>query len=112
MERSQVGVFLAYAQGNTWSWVDGELFLSEKWFSANYASKRQKAQVPTERRFQKKTELGWQTIQRAQAADIPFVAVTFDSGYGQDAWMRDQCQSAGLEYYADVKGGGYAYLLA
>ena len=43
VERSQVGVFVAYAQGNTWSWVDGELYLSEKWFGADYASKRQKA---------------------------------------------------------------------
>jgi len=42
---------------------------------------------------------------------IPFVVVTFDSGYGQDAWMRDQCQSAGLEYYADVKGDMRVYSL-
>ena len=48
-------------------------------------------------------------IQRVQAVGIPFVAVTFDSGYGQDAWMRDQCQSAGLEYYADVKGDMRVY---
>jgi len=109
VERSQVGVFIAYAQGNTWSWVDGELFLSEKWFTKAYAAKRQKAEIPSQRRYQKKTELGWQMIQRAQAAGIPFVAVTFDSGYGQDAWMRDQCQAAGLEYYADVKGDMRVY---
>lgn len=109
VERSQVGVFAAYAQGNTWSWVDGELFLSEKWFTKAYAAKRQKAEIPSERRYQKKTELGWQMIQRAQAAGISFVAVTFDSGYGQDTWMRDQCQAAGLEYYADVKGDTRVY---
>jgi SRSO17 transposase len=109
VERSQVGVFAAYAQGNTWSWVDGELFLSEKWFRADYASKRQKAEVPAERRYQKKAELGWQMIQRAQAVGIPFVAVTFDSLYGQDSWMRDQCQAAGLEYYADVKADMRVY---
>ena len=109
VERSQVGVFVAYAQGNTWSWVDGELFLSEKWFAADYAAKRQKAEVPAERRYQKKAELGWQMIQRARAAGIPFVAVTFDSLYGQDSWMRDQCQAASLEYYADVKGGMRVY---
>lgn len=110
VERSQVGVFLAYAQGNTWSWVDGELFLSEKWFRADYAQRRRKAQVPEERTYQQKAALGWQMIQRAQAAAIPFVAVTFDSLYGQDSWMRDQCQIAGLEYYADVKSTTQVYL--
>jgi SRSO17 transposase len=110
VERSQVGVFLAYAQGNTWSWVDGELFLGEKWFRAEDAQRRRKAEVPVERTYQPKTELGWQMIQRAQAAGIPFVAVTFDSLYGQDSWMRDQCQAAGLEYYADVRSNIQVYL--
>lgn len=110
VERSQVGVFLAYAQGNTWSWVDGELFLAEKWFSPAYSQRRQKADVPPERSYQQKAELGWHMIQRAQAAAIPFVAVTFDSLYGQDSWMRDQCQAAGLEYYADVKSTAQVYL--
>jgi SRSO17 transposase len=110
VERAQVGVFLAYAQGTTWSWVDGELFLSEKWFSPAYTERRRKAEVPATRTFQQKAELGWQMIQRAQAAGIPFVAVTFDSLYGQDNGMRDQCQTAGLEYYADVKSTTQVYL--
>jgi SRSO17 transposase len=110
VERSQVGVFLAYAQGTTWTWVDGELFLGEKWFGADYAQRRRKAQVPDERTYQQKAELGWQMIQRAQSAGIPFVAVTFDSLYGQDNWMRDQWQAAGLEYYAEVKSTTQVYL--
>ena len=110
VERSQVGVFLAYAQGHTWSWIAGELFLSEKWFRADYAQQRHKAGVPAERTYQQKAALGWHMIQQAQAAAIPFVAVTFDSLYGQDSWMRDQCQAAGLEYYADVKSTAQVYL--
>lgn len=109
VERSQVGVFLAYAQGNTWSWIDGELFLGEKWFGVDYQQRRDKAQVPAERSYQSKIELGWQMIVRAQAVGIPFVAVTFDSLYGQDSWLRDQCQSAGLEYYADVRSNLQVY---
>jgi SRSO17 transposase len=103
VERSQVGVFLAYAQGNPWSGVDGELFLGEKWFHPDYAQRRRKAEVPAERTYQSKAELGWQMIMRAHTSGIPFVAVTFDSLYGQDSWMRDQCQSVGLEYYAEVR---------
>jgi SRSO17 transposase len=110
VERAQVGVFLAYAQGTTWSWLDGELFLGEKWFTPAYAQRRQQAQVPTERRYQSKTELGWQMFQRAQAAGIRFVAVTFDSLYGQDSALRDRCRAAGLEYYAEIKSTHRVYL--
>lgn len=110
VERSQVGVFLGYAQGTTWSWIDGELFLGEKWFQPAYAQRRQKAEIPASRTYQTKAELGWLMIQRAQAAGIPFVAVTFDGLYGQDSWMRDCCQAAGLEYYADIKSNTQLYL--
>src|SRR5262249_32958906 len=74
------------------------------WCTPEYAKRRQKAEIPAERRYQKKTELGWQMIQRAQGAGIPFVAVTFDSHYGHETGLRDQWQGAGLGYYADVKG--------
>ena len=110
VERCQVGVDLAYVQGTTWTWLDGELYLPDGWFTPEYAKRRQKAEVPAERCYQKKTELGWQTLQRARAAGLPFVAVTFDSHYGHDGSLRDQCRAAGLEYYADVKGNDWVYL--
>ncbi len=110
VERSQMGVLLAYAHGNTWSWVDGELFLAEQWFTPAYTQRRHKAEVPAARTYQKKAALGWQMIQRAQAAAIPFVAVAFDSLYGQASRLRDQCRAAGLEYYAEVKSTTQVYL--
>lgn len=109
VENSQVGVFLAYAKDQMWTWVDGELYLPEKWFSPAWAKQRQKAAIPPQRNYQKKTELGWQMIQRAQAAGIPFGAVAFDSGYGHEAALRDRCRAAGIEYYADIKGGDVVY---
>lgn len=80
------------------------------WFRAGSEQRRQKAGIPAERGYQKKTDLGWQMIERAQAAGIPFVAVTFDSFYGHEAALRDQCRAAGLEYYADVKSSALVYL--
>jgi len=32
VEMSQVGTFLAYANDGIWTWIDGELFIAEKWF--------------------------------------------------------------------------------
>lgn len=106
----QMGVYLAYAVGTIWTWVDGELYLPRKWFGAAHAQRRQKAEIPAERRFQTKSELGWQMIERAQAAGLPFVAVAFDSGYGREAAFRDRCRAAGLEYYGDVRSDALVYM--
>ena len=111
IEQSQVGVYLSYAKGDIWTLVDGELFLPEKWFSESEAPRRAKAKIPTERNvFQTKIELGWQMIERAQVADLPFVAVAFDSLYGRSFWLREQCDAAGIEYYADIPANQALYL--
>lgn len=102
VDQCQVGVFLAYAKEATWTWVDGELFIPVKWFGDAYAQRRHQTGIPMERVFQTKIQLGWQLIQRVQTAGIPFVAVAFDSLYGRNAWLRDQCRAANIEYYADV----------
>ena len=108
VENCQVGVFLAYAQADTWTWVDGALYLPEKWFTPA-AARRAKADIPLTRTFQTKPALGWQMIARAKAAGIPFAAVAFDSLYGHEAALRDQCAAAGIEYYADIKAGDVLY---
>ena len=110
VERSQVGVFLSYVSGTIWTWVDGELYVPERWFSSAYSQRRQKAGIPAERTYQKKSELGWQLIERAQQSGIDFVAVCFDSYYGHETWLRDQCHAAGLEYYGDIKSHSLVYL--
>lgn len=109
VENCQVGVLVAYAKDHTWTWIDGDLYLPEKWFTPARAKQRQKAAIPPQRTYQKKTDLGWQMIARAQAAGIPFVAVAFDNGYGHEAALRDRCDTASLEYYADIKGGDLVY---
>jgi SRSO17 transposase len=110
IEQSQVGVYLSYAKDRVWTLVDGELFLSEKWFSRSYAARRRKAEIPPERVFQTKIELGWEMIQHAQATGLPFEAVAFDSLYGRSFWLREQCDQAGIEYYADVPADYRFYL--
>ena len=69
------------------------------------------AEIPSERTvFQTKIELGWAMIERAQAAGLPFEAVAFDSLYGRSFWLRQQCDQAGIEYYADVPANQQLYL--
>lgn len=110
VEDCQVGVYLTYGKGSIWSWIDGDLYLPQDWFSPAYAQRRLKAEIPTDRTFQTKIELGWQMILRAQTAGIPFEAVAFDSAYGDDHKLRDQCRAANIEYYADVRSSLQVYL--
>ena len=102
VDESQVGVYLAYAKQEHWSLWDGCLFIPEAWFSATAARRRAKAEIPDERSFQTKVELGWQMIERANATGLSFEAVAFDSLYGRSYWLRERCEQAGLEYYADI----------
>jgi len=106
----QVGVFLTYAKDGSWTWIDGELFLPEKWLSDACAARRAKVGIPTDRSFQTKIELGWQMIERAHKMGLPFEAVAFDSLYGRNTQLRTQCQANGIEYYADVPCNQQVYL--
>lgn len=104
VEMSQVGTFLAFAhpQVNLWTWVDGELFLPEAWFTPERAQARRHLGVPDERAFATKLELGWQMIQRAKENGLPFEAVACDDLYGRKDWLRREMNKAGLVYMADV----------
>lgn len=107
-----VGVFLSCVDASCQyhTWIDGELFLVEDWFSDAWTERRREVGVPDDRRFQTKLELGWQMIQRVQAEGFPFEAVAYDSHYGRSAWLRDQMSAASLEYYADVPADTNVYL--
>ncbi len=67
---SQVGTFLAYANGSVWTWVDGELYLPKHWFAPEMAELWKKLGIPAEREFKTKIELGWKMIQRTHANGV------------------------------------------
>jgi SRSO17 transposase len=112
VEVSQVGTFLALANEarRFWSWIDGELFLPERWFAPPRAKHRQHLGIPGDRSFATKIRLGWQMIQRVRAAGVPFEAVLCDELYGRSRWLRAQVDAAGLLYLADVPADTPVYL--
>jgi len=110
VEMSQTGVFLAFYKETVWTWVDGELFLPEHWFTPAMASERQRVGVPAERQFATKIELGWRMLQRAQANGLPFEAVACDDLYGRSGWLRREMDAAGLVYMAEVPENTLVYL--
>jgi SRSO17 transposase len=80
---SQVGVHLGYASRKGYSLVEGQLFMPEVWFRAEYATKQQACGVPQALAFQTKPELGLALLQRAVArGTLPFQWVAADALYG------------------------------
>jgi len=95
---SQVGTFLARANEarRFWTWIDGELFLPERWVAPQQGTLRQHLGMPPERQFATTIELGWPMIQRVRAAGVPFAAVLCDELYGRSRWLRAQLDAAAL----------------
>jgi SRSO17 transposase len=110
IEMSQVGVFLAFYKEMVWTWVDGELFLPEFWFTPAMAKARQRAGVPKERQFATKVKLGWRMIQRVQANGLPFEALACDDLYGRSGWLRREMDGAHILYMAEVPESTQVYL--
>lgn len=99
----QTGVFASLTNNGYTTWIDGELFVLEQWFSEAASDKRKRIGLPSERQFETKLELALKMVKRLQEnADIPFEAVDCDSLYGRKGWFRDQLNQLKVEYYADI----------
>lgn len=110
VDNCQVGVFLSVVKGTFSSWIDGEIFLPERWFADDYAEHRRRAGIPDDREFMSKLALGLQMIHRAKVNGIPFEAVTCDGFYGRSGEFRDQLAAEKIDYYADVPCNTRVYL--
>ena len=110
VDMSQVGVFLALAKDGYRTWIDGELYLPEKWFSQAYAPQRKKLAIPNDREFQTKIQLVLVMVKRVIANGVPFVAFDCDSLYGRSGWLRDELDQLQVEYYADIPHNTTLYL--
>lgn len=106
----QVGVFAALVTPEVNTWIDGELYIPEKWFADEVGPKRQRLGIPADRTFQTKPQLAWQIVQRVQANGVPFVAVDMDDLYGRNWELCTQLDQAGIEYYGDIPANTIVYL--
>jgi len=110
VEMSQVGVFLSLVTPQANTWIAGELYLAERWFTDAYAQRREKVGIPEELTFLTKPELGWQMIQHGQANGVPFEAVVMDDLYGRNTVLRQRLHQAEIEYYGDIPANTRVYL--
>ncbi|HJH26108.1 MAG TPA: IS701 family transposase [Methanophagales archaeon] len=110
VDMSQVGTFLAHANGSVWTWVDGELYLPKHWFAPEMAELRKKLGITAEREFETKIELGWKMIQRTHANGLSFEAICCDDFYGHSSDFRAEMNAAEFIYMADVPHNTPVYL--
>lgn len=100
VDNCQVGVYLAYANGQNTSLVDYRLYLPESWISDN--ERRTKCGVPREITFQTKAELGLEMIRAFKAEGHQFGWVSMDSHYGEQPWLLKQLTDEDIYYMADI----------
>ena len=112
VDMGQMGVFAALVKGSFWTWVDGELYVPERWFSAEYEAQRTQAGLPAERTFETKLALGVRLAKRVRAQGIACEAVAYDTFYGRDGWFRATLAAEHFEYMAEVPVSQRVYLSA
>jgi len=114
VEMSQMGVFIAYAnldsEAPIWTWVDFELYMQKHWFEDDMKSERKRLEIPEDRKFETKAELGLKMIRRAVANGLPFEGVACDGFYGQNTEFRAELRKDGVLYMADVPRDTRVYL--
>ncbi len=110
VENCQSGVFLGYASNKGYALLDAKLYMPEKWFSDDYFSLREKAQVPTELTFQTKVQIALELLEKAgKTESFSCQWVGMDSFFGKDATFR---KTIGEKYYyfADIHANASVWL--
>lgn len=110
VEMSQAGAFGSLVKPHVNTWVDGALFIPERWFGKAYAERRKKVELPETLTFKTKPELAGEMIQRLQANGVRFEAVAMDDLCGRNRALRQRLDQADIEYYGDIPINTVVYL--
>ena len=96
VENAQVGVFAAYASRHGYALLDKRLFMPKVWFSAAYAERRTRCQVPKALGFQGKAKLAAAMLQAlSKAEQVPFKYVVVGGLYGNSPDLLDAIDTGG-----------------
>ncbi|MBC7346674.1 MAG: transposase [Clostridia bacterium] len=103
VENCQSGVFVGYTSPRGYGLVDCRLYMPERWFSPEYAARRQKCGVPQDLSFQTKAEIALELLAKIRASNrFPGRWVAFDAAFGRDPAFRDAVAALGYRYLARV----------
>lgn len=102
-DNCQVGVYLAYSSPKGYTLLDRRLHLPEKWFSDEYAARRQRCDIPEELTFCSHQELAWEMLKGVnQRQVVTFQWVLGDEEFGRDSKLLDKIASIKKLYFMEI----------
>jgi SRSO17 transposase len=99
----QEGVFAVYASTSGYAFVDGRLYVPERWFGDDYRVRHQACRLPADLRFQTEPEIALAMLGEILAAGhLPFRWVTADEHFGEIPAFLDGIAATGKWYQVEV----------
>jgi SRSO17 transposase len=99
----QEGVFAVYASSGGYTFVDGRLYVPDRWFGDDYAARRQACGLPVDLCFQTEPEIALTMLADLLAAGhLPFRWVTADEHFGEIPAFLDGIAATGKWYQVEV----------
>jgi SRSO17 transposase len=82
--KCQKGVFAVYASPHGYAFVDGRLYVPERWFGDDYRARRKVCGLPTDLQFQSEPELALAMLaELLTGGHLPFRWITADEHFGE-----------------------------
>jgi SRSO17 transposase len=103
VENCQSGVFAGYSSDKGYGIVADRLYMPERWFSEEYAERREKTMVPEDLEFRTKPEIAKELIREvAESGFFPAKWLGCDATFGSDTGFLKSVAST-FNYFASVK---------
>lgn len=104
LDNCQSGVFLGYASNNSYTLLNSQLFIPEKWFTAEYEKRRKECMIPQTIEFRTKLEISLELLQ-AEAIQNRFEGkwVGADAFFGSSREWCDEVERIGFQYFAAIR---------
>jgi SRSO17 transposase len=112
VDNCQVGVYLAYSSPKGYTLLDRRLYLPEKWFSDEYATRRQRCGIPEGVTYSSHQELAWEMLKGVyQRQVVTFQWVLGDEEFGRDSKLLDRIGSIKKWYFVVVPADTRVWLV-
>jgi SRSO17 transposase len=99
----QEGVFAVYASPQGYAFVDGRLYVPERWFGDDYRARRKVCGLPTDLQFQTEPELALAMLaELLTGGHLPFRWITADGHFGEIPAFLDGIAATGKWYQIEV----------
>jgi SRSO17 transposase len=104
VDNCQVAVFAAYASRYGYCLLERRLFVPEKWFTDEYAARREKCNFPETLKFKTKPQLAAEMFRELEKQDeLPFKFVVADSLYGSSPEFIEAVENCvGVTYFVSI----------